>query len=158
MFLSLKWFYPFINSPETFRTLESHKEPNHLFFLKLFAALCCRGLNSSTVGFKFCLPSSLFLFSVGNLNSIGYKCWIGLSMIPFPVLSLAPLVTPSQPLICFSTTPIFQSPLSFSSPLISMISPVLISAAFPKLMQCFSCKAFTCSHGHLFHIQCLYIA
>ena len=57
-------------------------------------------------------------------NSRGYKSCTGLSKIDLPALSLAPLTTPSCPVVSSSMMPSFHYPLFFSSDFMMTTSPL----------------------------------
>ena len=74
-------------------------------------------------------------------NSRGYKSCTGLSKIDLPALSLAPLTTPSCPVMSSSMMPSFHCPLFFSSDFISLQIPgpltevTVFAVMRPKLGQ-----------------------
>ena len=64
-------------------------------------------------------------FSTLQCNSSGYKYWIGRLIYDFHVLNPTAHINPSLPLYNLSTILIFHFPLSFSSPLIKTMSPMI---------------------------------
>ena len=110
------------------------------------APLRSLGANSSAAGLSIvCVYKS-------QVDSIGYRCWTGRSVVPLDVLCVAPVTIQSLPLISLVTVPCFHRFLFFFSSFTIRTSPTLRwHVCSPAARRC--CSRRLHSRDHLFNID-----
>lgn len=108
-------------------------------------------LSSSAVGLSVELGCE-------HVNWKGYRCWIARSRVSLLVFTLAPLTTPSHPLMSFVTTASFHWFRFFLSSWIMTTSQMCGWLVwFPPAWWCVSWRLWTYSGVHRFHMTSLHV-